>query len=347
MSRSSKPRWWSLTKQVTPFAASTRRRSRLPGHHARRPGIEALENRSLLTVSVSLSGSTVTFTSLVLGDTLNLKLDTSGNLEYSDNGSAFSSDLGGGSKLNVQNNDVTIDTQVASAIGTESGGVYLTGPFDTDGHSLTINGTAIGSSLQFLWIQGNVETDGGNFSVGSYTDAIVGVSAGVTITTRLAPGADPATAQSTGNSGTLLINVANSDPFNPLYNVDFNNPGILVYPGSQLLAQAMGSYTAGEVQLTATNEDYVLDGLSFPTLGLTIRQSTVNFEDSSTERPDQDRGRNDRYRGEFGRHLAGRTPPSMRRAATRRPATTTPRNGGIGSAPRSTTRCRRSPTFRS
>ena len=79
--------------------------------------------------------------------------------------------------------------------------------------------------------------------------------------------------------------MANSDPNNPILNVGFNTPAITVEPGSDLFAQATDSYQAGDITLNANNTNYTLDGLSFPTLEATLRQSTVNFIDSTSSSP--------------------------------------------------------------
>ncbi len=241
-----------------------------------------------MSVDVSLSGSTVTFTSFTLNDNLYLQMAPNGDLEWSTDGASYSTALGaGGGTLDLLTQNVTIDTQIASAVGTTTGGVTLTGPFATDGHSLTFNATPVGSSLEFLRIESDVFTNGGNFTASRYTGAFLGTSGGggVTISTRNVGGGDPITGASQGDSGNLTVNVANSDPNNPILNVNFNNPQIQVDAGSQLLAWATGSHSAGEIQLTATNEDNVLDGLSFPTLASVVRQSTVNFQNSTAAAP--------------------------------------------------------------
>src|SRR5690348_3527198 len=58
-------------------------------------GVEGLEARTLLTITPSLSGSTVSFSGTP-GDDLYLQTSTTGVLLWRDSGGIYTSDLGGG-----------------------------------------------------------------------------------------------------------------------------------------------------------------------------------------------------------------------------------------------------------
>jgi hypothetical protein len=234
-----------------------------------------------------VSGSTAaSFISNTSSDALYLETTPSGLLEYHDqNTSTFSTNLGGAT-LDVRTQAVTIDTQVATSSTTGgSVGVYLEGIF-TGGQSLTIQAQSqsVGVFNQFLTIQQTVDTQGGNFTVAGFTNVTFGTASGgsVTVSTRnLGGGTNYLTGASQGDSGALSVTVANPEPYNPLPNNGLNIPTITVDAGSDLLAQATGSSQPGAITLTATNTNYVLDGLSFPTLNGAVRSSTVDFLDGT------------------------------------------------------------------
>ena len=238
----------------------------------------------MLSITASVSGSTAaSFISNTSSDALYLETTPSGLLEYHDqNTSTFSTNLGGAT-LDVRTQAVTIDTQIATSTTGGSVGVYLEGIF-TGGQSLTIQAQSqsVGVFNQFLTIQQTVDTQGGNFTVAGFTNVTFGTASGgsVTVSTRnLGGGINYLTGASQGDSGTLTVTVANPEPYNPLPNNRLNIPTITVDPGSDLLAQATGSHQPGAITLTATNTNYVLDGLSFPTLNGAVRSSTVDFMD--------------------------------------------------------------------
>ncbi len=253
------------------------------GRTVRLLAFEGLESRTLLSITASVSGSTASFVSSSLSDELYLETTSSGMLEYHDQTTfTFSTDLGGVT-LNVRMQAVTIDTQVLSTDG-GGGGVYLEG-IATGGQSLTIQAASVGSSNQLLAIQSTVDTQGGDFTVAGFTNVTFGTASqgGVTVSTRNLGGAtDYLTGASQGNSGALMVTVANPDPNNPFLNIGFNTPQITVDAGSNLLTQATGWSQAGAITLTATNTNNVLDGLSFPTLDAVVRQSTIDFADGTT-----------------------------------------------------------------
>ena len=291
---------------------------------ARPLNFEGLESRLLLSISVIVTGtttsSTVTFTSDSLTDELYLAESSSGLLEWHDQTtSTFSSDLGG-QAVGLQTEDTTIATLIPSTIKAQTssgndlsvpdGGVFLQnslGNFFTLGYSLTIQAQSLGSSNQLLDIQSTVDTQGGKFTVSGFSNVTLGTPAsgsqaavGATISTRNL-GAfnylnlygtlpsytnnDYLNDASQGDSGALSVTVANPDPNNPFLSVGFNTPQITVEPGSELLTQAAGTYQPGNITLKASNTNYTLDGLAFPTLEATVRQSAVDFMDSTKSSP--------------------------------------------------------------
>jgi len=294
MSRRSKPSWWSSSKRSKVGAGGKRGARRLPGlasRRARHLDFENLENRTLLSISASVSngntGPIVNFTSLTLSDELYLATSSTGLLEWHDQNTSFSTGLGGAT-LDLQTlsraQDVTLDTQIASSDGGGSGGVFLKG-ISTYGHSLALQGASLGSSNQLLAIQSTVDTQGGDFTAAGFSNVTFGTAsgAGVTVSTRnVGGGTDYLAGASQGNSGAVNVTVANPDPNDPFLNIGFNTPQITVDPGSDLLAQATGGNQPGSITLTATNTNNVLDGLSFPMIGDAVRQATVDFADSTT-----------------------------------------------------------------
>ncbi|WP_339733614.1 hypothetical protein [uncultured Gimesia sp.] len=110
---------------------------------------ESLEDRTLLTFAFALAGTDVTFLGTSGNDSLVLREDLSGLLEFSTNGSAFSTDLGGGSTVAValitsltinggNNNDMVdlsdldglaITAQITGGHGNDS---YATGSADVE-----------------------------------------------------------------------------------------------------------------------------------------------------------------------------------------------------------------------
>ena len=289
MSSKSKSSWLSSSKPKV--GAGGKRGARRSSWRARYLHFENLEDRTLLSINVSLSsgktGPILNFTSLTLSDELYLATSSSGLLEWHDQTSAFSTNLGG-SSLDLQTlsstQDITINTQIASSDGGSSGGVFLEG-ISTYGHSLTLQAASLGSSNQLLAIQSTVDTQGGDFTASGFTNVTFGTvaGAGVTVSTRNLGGATTyLTGVSQGNSGALSVTVANPDANNPFLNIGFNTPQITVDSGSELLAQATEGGQPGSITLTATNTNNVLDGLSFPTIGDVVRQATVDFVDGTT-----------------------------------------------------------------
>ena len=243
--------------------------------------LESLEDRTLLSIVPSVLGNTVTFQGTPQ-DSLYLQTDAAGHLQYHDGSStSFTSVLSGGNPFNLQAQDTTLQVQVGGTLrlGTAAqAGLY------TGGHALTIAGPK--QSVDPFLPKANVEiadtidTQGGALSI-TYFSGIT-VDSGVTISTRhTGSTTNYLTAPSTGNSGTLTLEVENPDPFNPVVNVNFNYPQISVAAGAQILAQADSGFNSGDVTLHANNTNYTLDGLTFPSEGAVFRSSAVTLADGS------------------------------------------------------------------
>ena len=309
MSRTLKPTWWPFRKRSK--LGQLGRRSRRPLAPAVCPArhlhFEGLESRTLLSISAFITAATSTslpaahFVSDSLSDELYLSTDTNGDLEYATGSggteSGWITNFGSAGTFSVQTQDVEIDTEIASAdqvssssstLSNSQNGVFLQG-ISTDGRTMSIVAGSTGSSNQLMQIQGTVDTKGGGFTVNGFSNVIIGTPSGevfpqgpATISTRnIGTSTDYLSAPSMGNSGALSVTVANSDPFNPFLNTNFNTPQITVENGSRLLAQASGSFVPGNITLKAANTNFVISGLSFPSLGFTVRQSTVEFEDGT------------------------------------------------------------------
>jgi len=129
-------------------------------------------------------------------------------------------------------------------------------------------------------ITSTIDTQGGNLTVKNFSGLAVGTnSTGATVATRnLGGGTNYLTGTSQGNSGAVDFEVQNPDPINPFSNINASHPQITVNPGSALLAQTTSNgLGAGSVTLKATNTNYTLDGLSFPTHDAAVRSSQVTI----------------------------------------------------------------------
>ena len=197
MSRTTKTGWWSHRRRSKAGADGA--------HHWRRAGrtlrllnFERLENRSLLSVTASLSGSTATFSG-GSSDDLALMTDSSGNLYYSADGGSFTDDLGGGKTLNLAAQTSTIQVYVGTVL-------ELTNIF-TKGQALTIEGpkaqSASSQPKADVLVYGVIDTQGGALSIIQFSNLEVGSSSTVpaTISTQnLNGGADYTSGTSSGNS---------------------------------------------------------------------------------------------------------------------------------------------------
>ena len=300
MSRKSNKSRWSLRKRSSDKYAGIHGTGRVR-RVWRVLEVEGLETRTLLAVTASVTGSTAVFRGEP-ADGLYLETDSAGLLEYHGDGGSFSSNLGG-STINLQSQDTTVQVYVG-------GTLHLDGLF-TAGKSLSINGpvalTDPSDPKAHVAIESTIDTQGGDLSIINFSSIEVGTSlAGATVSTRnLKGGTNYLTGASQGDSGALTMTVENPDPQNPLLNVNFNIPQITVDAGSDLLAQATGSSQPGAITLTATNTNYVLDGLSFPTLDGVVRQSNRRFRRRHDELRQPGRGGDDRHQRHVGRHPPG------------------------------------------
>jgi hypothetical protein len=251
-------------------------------------GFEALESRTLLAVTPSVSGTTATFSGLP-GDNLYLQTDNTGLLKYSSDGSvgSYSSNLGG-STLNLQAKSSTNQAQ-GFTINVYVGGTLNVGGIVTMGNSISIDGPAASTATTkpkaAVDVDGTIDTQGGGLTIQHFKSIEVGTTSNgtttpATISTRnLGTGTNYATDPSKGDSGGLTLSVENPDPFNPILNDNFDFPQITVDTGSQLLAQADTGHEPGAVTLSAVNTNYTLDGLSFPTLQADVRSSAITLAD--------------------------------------------------------------------
>ena len=151
------PAWRRLV--LMRMARAAARRWRRKNSDPLRMSIELLETRLLLTVTPSLAGSTVTFTGDAAADTLYLKANGLGQLEYSADNIQYLTDLGSGAQLSIGSTskinvnlgdggdrlilDPTLEQAVAAATGatlTFTGGpgnntlTSLTRPSDPTNH---------------------------------------------------------------------------------------------------------------------------------------------------------------------------------------------------------------------
>ncbi len=250
--------------------SATRNRDRQP------LGFDLLEHRTLLTISAVPGASGVGFLGVVT-DTLYLKTDSSGLLEWSSDGTNFTTDIdsaGAPQTLNL--------SQAATTITASVGTVDLEG-VATDGQSLTIqalgapSGEAGNLMATQVNINGNLDTQGGSLSILNMEG--VDVASGVTVSARNMSGTDEVNSASTGNSGNITITAENPDVLNPLLNVNFNSPNVTIGTGAQVLAQAVNSggstWAPGSVTIEASNTNYSPDTLFFTDLAAVARQASI------------------------------------------------------------------------
>ena len=274
MSRS----WWQRPIRERMAVAAGRRVPRGGAAQA----LESLEDRTLLSVDISVSGHTVTFTGgETTSDNLYLQTDA-GDLQYSTDGTNFTSDLGSGQTLAL-NADTTIDVHV--------GGTLHVRALTTVGKAaLTIDATnPVGGNRNLdsanvvltspVEVEGNILTSGGDLTIYGYKT--IEVQPNIVVSTRQISGSDALQGASTGNSGNLTVTTRNPDRFNPLLNVGFNNPAITIDAGAKLLAQADGNFTAGTVSFTATNTNYSISSLFYDVFAAVSRDAAISIGDGA------------------------------------------------------------------
>ena len=242
---------------------------------------ELLEDRTLLAVTASVSGGTVSLVGSA-SDDLYLQTAPSGLLEFHDDTTTTYSTNLGGSTLNLTAQATTIDV-------TAGGTLHLDG-INTAGRSLTIQGPTPNDSTKpeaTVSIEANLTTGGGALTIQQFAGINVGsASANVAVSTRdVAAGASLTTGASAGPSGAMDLEVTNPDPFDPLPSFASNYPQITVAAGSSVLAQATNGYAPGSVILEADNTNYTLDGLSFPTLDAEQRSTAITLAGGTANSP--------------------------------------------------------------
>ena len=265
------------------------------------PFLELLEDRTLLSFSAHVSGTSVAFTSSNITDTLYLQTDpNSGHLEWQDNSNSGTwTDLGfipgnGGATtvlLEVYN-PVVLQTVVGA------------------GGDLTFEGESAGNSngaFGFIGpsqvsVNGNIHTEGGDLTI-QYAQAL-DVGANVVVSTRqlasyssLTPGQEQNN-PSTGNAGAITLSVGNLDPLNQILNINFQTPQINLNTAALVLANTTTTdagghlvaspdgYSAGEVNFSATNESWNMGGLGLlgGDLSLLAREADIYVDQNAVIR---------------------------------------------------------------
>jgi trimeric autotransporter adhesin len=248
-----------------------------------RPWLEELENRTLLSVTASVSGHTATFTGTSLADNDNLYLMSQGGaLEYNTDGSSNYTAVG--LQLNA---DTTLNINIG-------GTLHLEGLATTKTAALTIDTTGASGILASIDIAGNILTSGGNLTISGYQN--ITVDPGVIVSTRqLASGGNPLTDVSTGNSGNITFSVENSDQYNPILNIRFQTPTITIGSNAQILANTTitqggslvpspNGYQGGEITITATNTSYNVSVAPATDLSLLDREADLYVDSSAVIR---------------------------------------------------------------
>ncbi len=186
--------------------------------------VERLEDRTMLSISPTYFDShNVSFLNGASSDSLWLKT-TNGLLAYSDDGTNYSTDMGAGVPIALGSGGTTTITlgnmatlHIAGLTGAGSDVVL-----ETDGV------TNVDYGSQDVKIEGNIYTNGGNFSILNFGG--IDLSTGVLIST-LQTGAGGA---STGNSGSITLTSENPDFENPLFDVNVVGPHVTLGPGVDL-----------------------------------------------------------------------------------------------------------------
>jgi hypothetical protein len=240
-------------------------------HRKPRPAVEALEDRTLLSVTVSGSGNTATILGTV-GDQVWLR--TSGTqFQYSTDGTNYT---------NLESVSVTQDATVTLG---GLGQVHVVG-LAGQGHAITLQplGAGNGSAGQLaspnlLTVEGNVTTAGGDLSILNMQG--IEVDSNVVVSTRnVGASTDYLNAASVGSSGALTLTSENPDTLNPILNIGFDHPHVTLDSGARLLAQvgSGSAFSAGNVTLSARNTNYSLGSASFSSLSVLDRAATVNLD---------------------------------------------------------------------
>ena len=211
----------------------------------------------MLSISPSLSGDSASFTGSP-SDNLYLKA-VNGVLEYSGDGTTFSSDLNPSQPGTQQ---LTLDG--SSTITTSVGGTtYLFGT-GFQGTLSDSNMTLFDSNR--VEISNDLSTSGGSLSI-TATNSIT-IDPNVSVSSRLiATGGNPASANSTGPSG----------------NITLTSPSITVDDGASILAQGNDGYTSGNVTLIALQSDDLTWGPTILGFNYTSATTAVNIGDATVK----------------------------------------------------------------
>ena len=134
-------------------------------------------------------------------------------------------------------------------------------------------------------IDGLLLTQGGSLTINDVQG--VDVASGMVVSTRHISDLDVvnhnfATGASVGSSGTINIQVANTDILNPILYINFTDPHIEIGSGASILANATTGYTAGDVTLDATNINYSLTTELFTLLSAMDRNASITMDPNST-----------------------------------------------------------------
>ena len=246
------------------FRSSSRPRSRRC-----RPRLDVLENRTLLTVTATVSnnGLNVLFFSAITTDNVYLQT-SSGQVQWSTDGTDWSTLSGFTLAGPGASNQFTFQL---------SGDVHVD-DFTGAGGNLTFGGTG-NAAAGFIgpndfYIDDSLYTQGGNLTINDVQG--VDLAANMVVSTQISA------SSTAGNAGDLSIQVNNPDVLNPILNIGFDSPHITLNAGSSMLAQADSAHKPGDITLSATNTNYTLDGLSFPTIAGVVRSSAVTLDDGAS-----------------------------------------------------------------
>ncbi|HKM52869.1 MAG TPA: hypothetical protein VJY33_05610, partial [Isosphaeraceae bacterium] len=209
--------------------------------------IERLEDRTLLSVTVTLNGDVLDIGLSAANDSATVSLNASNDIDVFDGTTHtdFASTLVHG--INAQGDDATSQSVTFESVVTLSKSLDVSQVTNT-----TVNGTyTVGSA--------NLAADG-----------TVTIAAGAILSSRQIAGGDPLTAPSTGDSGDLT----------------FAAPAIAVGDGAELLANADSGFSSGDVTLTGTNSvnlNWVLGLANFATVdassSVTVGAATIRGDD--------------------------------------------------------------------
>jgi hypothetical protein len=229
-------RWFSATQVHGRRRRDPRmsRRKRSGRSRAFAAMLEPLEDRIVLNVSYSVSGSTITFTSDSASDNLSLQTNASGALEYTDSSDTTAQSTG----FTVGKNQCIIVTEPDSSgtlnlqsLKTQGGSfevdndVTLTGSLNTAGGKVTISGGSV-------TVNGNLTTGGGALTIqntgsGNHQGDTITVNSNVVISTS-----------SSGTAGAISLDA----------------PTITLGSYTQLVAKGSDGGSDGSITLTADYE---------------------------------------------------------------------------------------------